>query len=45
MENFLEAARRVHQVFVAGSPERKREVVQLVASNGVLVDRKARLKL
>ena len=45
MENFLEAARKVHQVFLAGNPERKRQVVQLVASNGVLKDQKAHLNL
>lgn len=45
MENFLEAARRIHRLFVAGTPAQKRQVVQLVASNGVLTDKKAYLNL
>lgn len=45
MENFLEAARSVYRVFLAGDLVQKRDVVQLVASNAVLHDKKARLNL
>lgn len=45
MENFLDVARSIHRVFLAGSPREKREVVQLVALNGALTDRNDRLKL
>jgi site-specific DNA recombinase len=45
MENFLEAAKSIHRVFLAGSPKRKRQVVQLVALNGVLTDQKVHLNL
>ena len=45
MEKFLEAARSVYRLFVSGDLAHKRELVQNVAPNGVLIDRKARLNL
>ncbi len=35
----MEIVRNIYKVFEAGSPQEKREVVQLVASNGVLRDK------
>lgn len=45
MEKFLEAARSVSTLFVAGDLQQKRELIQNFASNGVLMDRTARLNL
>lgn len=45
MEKFLEAARSVYKLFIAGDLAHKRELIQNVASNGVLLDKKVRLNL
>ena len=45
MESFLDTAKSIHRVFIAGSPKQKRQVVQLVAFNGLLTDQKVHLNL
>jgi hypothetical protein len=45
MENFLETAKSIYRVFLAGSPKEKRQIVQLVALNGVLTDQMVHLNL